>query len=64
MQSPTTRDAALVYWSKAPAARLAHPREEHLLPLMVMAGAAGADLGAIGWQGTFAGWQLSAVHFG
>jgi len=26
-------------WEKAPAARLCHPREEHLLPLLVAAGA-------------------------
>ena len=33
------RGAALTEWEAAPAARLAHPREEHLLPLMVAAGA-------------------------
>ena len=37
---PARRDAALVAWEAAPAARLAHPREEHLIPLMVAAGAA------------------------
>lgn len=36
-------EAALVRWQEAPAARLAHPREDHLLPLMVVAGAAGDD---------------------
>lgn len=39
----THRDEALRQWLKAPAARLAHPREDHLIPLMVAAGAAGAD---------------------
>jgi aromatic ring-opening dioxygenase catalytic subunit (LigB family) len=34
------RDEALAAWSSAPAARICHPREEHLLPLMVAAGAA------------------------
>ena len=34
------RDAALSLWEAAPGARQAHPREEHLLPLMVAAGAA------------------------
>ena len=34
------RSAALLDWERAPAARLAHPREEHLLPLMVAVGAA------------------------
>src|SRR6185312_5881009 len=33
------RDERLAHWASAPAARLAHPREEHLLPLMVIAGA-------------------------
>lgn len=60
----TERDRLLTEWSKAPAARQAHPREEHLLPLMVMAGAAGADVGTVAWNGTFAGLRLSAYHFG
>jgi aromatic ring-opening dioxygenase catalytic subunit (LigB family) len=37
--APPTRDYALAEWSKAPMARYAHPREEHLIPLMVAAGA-------------------------
>jgi aromatic ring-opening dioxygenase catalytic subunit (LigB family) len=40
-----TRNAMLVQWEKAPGARMAHPREDHLLPLMVIAGAAGDDSG-------------------
>jgi len=39
------RDRELIHWAQAPGARLAHPREEHLLPLMVAAGAAGGDVG-------------------
>jgi aromatic ring-opening dioxygenase catalytic subunit (LigB family) len=42
---PDRRDAALVAWESAPAARLAHPREEHLIPLMVAAGAAEGEVG-------------------
>ena len=42
---PAVRTQMLVNWEAAPAARLAHPREDHLLPLMVVAGAAGADRG-------------------
>ena len=34
------RTAALLNWSGAPYARMAHPREEHLMPLMVALGAA------------------------
>ncbi len=37
------RSNALTQWAAAPAARLAHPREEHLIPLMVAVGAAEAD---------------------
>ena len=35
------RDAQLAAWAAAPGARAAHPRDEHLLPLMVAAGAGG-----------------------
>lgn len=58
------RDRLLNAWSQAPAARAAHPREEHLLPLMVVAGAAGSDRGTVGWSGTFGGKRISAVHYG
>ncbi len=33
------REAVLVHWERAPAARYCHPREEHLLPLHVCYGA-------------------------
>lgn len=39
------RAALLEAWESAPAARLAHPREDHLVPLFVVAGAAGDDAG-------------------
>ena len=42
---PKRRNAMLTDWQNAPGARLAHPREDHLLPLMVAAGAADADTG-------------------
>ena len=48
----------------APAARAVHPREEHLLPLMVIAGAAGDDRGRVAYAGTILGLALSAYHFG
>src|SRR5687768_4575897 len=44
---PAERDRRLAEWATAPAARQAHPREEHLLPMMVIAGAAGADKGTV-----------------
>lgn len=39
------RDEKLLQWSVAPAARIAHPREEHLIPLMVAVGAAENEAG-------------------
>ena len=36
------REQRLIHWESAPAARYCHPREEHLLPLLVCYGAAGA----------------------
>ena len=61
--APAERDRRLAAWADAPAARGAHPREEHLLPLMVAAGAAGEDRGTVAWNGTFFGTRLSSVHF-
>lgn len=58
------RDAALTGWQSAPAARRAHPREEHLLPLMVVAGAAGDDRGRIAWSDLFGGARITAIHYG
>jgi len=58
------RDAALVKWADAPGGRHCHPREEHLIPLMVMAGAAGADTGTVPFRHDMAGTLCAAVHFG
>jgi aromatic ring-opening dioxygenase catalytic subunit (LigB family) len=61
---PAARDRALADWAHAPAARDAHPREEHLLPLMIAAGAAGTDRGTIAYTGTVLELAISAVQFG
>jgi aromatic ring-opening dioxygenase catalytic subunit (LigB family) len=58
------RDQRLTEWAQAPAARFVHPREEHLLPLMVIAGAAGADRGTTAFDAVAMGVRLSAYHFG
>jgi aromatic ring-opening dioxygenase catalytic subunit (LigB family) len=58
------RDAALARWEEAPAARACHPREEHLLPLMVVAGAAGPDRGAVPYAAPLMGVRVSAAEFG
>jgi len=58
------RNDRLAQWTSAPAARAAHPREEHLIPLMVAAGAAGDDRAEVAFNDTFSGLRLSAYHFG
>lgn len=60
------RDAALVKWAQAPSARLSHPPrgEEHLLPLMVAAGAAGADRGRCVYRDRVLETALSGYRFG
>jgi aromatic ring-opening dioxygenase catalytic subunit (LigB family) len=44
--SPAERTQRLIDWEAAPSARRAHPREEHLLPLMVAVGAAEGEAAA------------------
>jgi aromatic ring-opening dioxygenase catalytic subunit (LigB family) len=61
---PNERDARLEGWLSAPAARAVHPREEHLLPLMVVAGAAGADRGRLAYHGHILGVEHSGYDFG
>jgi aromatic ring-opening dioxygenase catalytic subunit (LigB family) len=63
-QEAPVRDEALTRWATAPAARACHPREEHLLPLMVAAGAAGADRGREVFRDSVMGTYVSAVQFG
>ena len=58
------RDTRLAAWASAPYAREVHPREEHLLPLMVVAGAAGNDVGTVPYADTLLGVKLSAAQFG
>lgn len=61
---PAQRDLLLTQWEHAPGARLCHPREEHLLPLMVAAGAAGQDYGQQIYSDTVLGKALSGFRFG
>ena len=58
------REARLQTWAEAPAARASHPREEHLLPLMVCAGAAGEDAGRVDFRDVVMGVQVAAHRFG
>ena len=62
---PSRRQQRLVEWERAPSARACHPREEHLLPLMVAAGAAfNARRVSIPYRSPIFGLPVSAVHFG
>jgi len=61
---PAERDQRLRDWRSAPAAAHCHPREEHLLPLHVMAGAAPDEVGTIPFSGAVLGCRASAVQFG
>jgi len=58
------RNSLLARWTDAPRARDVHPREEHLLPLMVIAGAAGDDVGRITFNEDWMKVRISAVQFG
>ena len=55
-----TAPGALALWSRAPSGRAAHPREEHLLPLMAASGA-GSDAPAVKiWSGAAGESRISA----
>jgi len=60
------RARALASWESAPAARQAHPREEHLLPLMVAVGAAENDVATLVYHedNFFGGISVSNFQFG
>jgi aromatic ring-opening dioxygenase catalytic subunit (LigB family) len=62
--SAPDRDQRLLEWAKAPSAREAHPREEHLIPLLVAAGAAGEDAGRRVFTDIVMGARVSAYRFG
>ena len=63
-RSESEIETRLVEWEKAPAARDAHPREEHLLPLMVVAGAGLGETVSRPFAAKTLGAQVSATQFG
>jgi aromatic ring-opening dioxygenase catalytic subunit (LigB family) len=64
MTDPTRRDGALIDWASAPGARSAQPHEDHLLPLMVAAGAATNERGQVDFHGQALGKPISGFRFG
>ena len=61
---PARRRMRVADWTSLPDARFAHPREEHLLPLMVALGAGGNDPAAHVFRNHVVGWTVSAFRFG
>lgn len=61
---PNRREATLEHWDQAPYGRDAHPREEHLLPLMVAAGAARGEPGRVAFRDEVMNVVVSAIEFG
>ncbi|MDX1802244.1 MAG: class III extradiol ring-cleavage dioxygenase [Marinobacter sp.] len=61
---PGERADRLIAWAEAPGARLAHPEEEHLLPLHVVAGAGADAPGRRVFTDTVMGSVQSAFVFG
>ncbi|WP_419722905.1 DODA-type extradiol aromatic ring-opening family dioxygenase [Sphingobium aquiterrae] len=54
----------VVRWAALPHARYAHPREEHLLPLMVALGAGDDDAAVREHRSVVMGWTVSGYRFG
>jgi aromatic ring-opening dioxygenase catalytic subunit (LigB family) len=63
---PKTRVEALKAWEKAPAARICHPREDHLIPLMAAVGAAETEKATRVYHDSnvFGGVTASSYRFG
>jgi aromatic ring-opening dioxygenase catalytic subunit (LigB family) len=63
-ENPAGREERLAHWTSAPAARDCHPREEHLIPLMVAAGAARNEPGRRVFHDIIGGKAMSGYAFG
>ncbi|MGO1766691.1 MAG: DODA-type extradiol aromatic ring-opening family dioxygenase [Advenella sp.] len=61
--SPQQRVQKLIQWEQAPSARLAHAHEDHLIPLMVAAGAAQQDPATLSYHETHAFGSITASSF-
>jgi aromatic ring-opening dioxygenase catalytic subunit (LigB family) len=61
---PAARERKLTAWASAPGAVSVHPRPEHLIPLMVAAGAAAEDAGRRTYNQPLLGKPISGFQFG
>ena len=64
MAEPVGREAAIRHWDRGPYAREAHPREEHLAPLFVAAGAAQGEPGRVAFRDMAMDVAISGYAFG
>lgn len=62
--APARRAELLQAWLAAPAARDAHPEEDHLAPLFVAAGAAASEAGIAVYTDRLLGKPISGYRFG
>jgi len=61
---PVRRAERVAAWRELPHAQFAHPREEHLLPLMVALGAGGDAAATRDHTSNVLGWAVSGYRFG
>jgi aromatic ring-opening dioxygenase catalytic subunit (LigB family) len=61
---PVRRAERVAAWGALPHALFAHPREEHLLPLMVALGASGEGPAVADYRDHVMGWAVSGFRFG
>jgi aromatic ring-opening dioxygenase catalytic subunit (LigB family) len=61
--SSMERHKQLLNWAQAPSARVSHPREEHLIPLMVVSGADSHNAGKKIWHGLAGNTRISSWAF-
>ncbi len=64
VKDPATREQSLIKWREAPGGAASHPREEHLIPLMVAAGAAAGERGVRSFGEAIGGKAISGFQFG
>ena len=64
MADASHRADALARWHEHPDGRASHPREEHLIPLMVVAGSGGDDAGRRVFSDRVMETTVSAFRFG
>ncbi len=60
----SAREARLSAWLSAPGARYCHPRPEHLIPLMVAAGAGDSDVAQRAFHDRLLGKPVAGFQFG